>query len=184
MKPSRPPSLRDKLRRAVWNFARIAVFRCSPIYAHRWRVVVLKIFGAKIGRAAAVYPSVQIWAPWNLELADNVTIGPFADLYNVAAIKIGSGSIISQKAVICTASHDYNSPAFELLLGAVAIENNCWIAAEAFVCPGIRMKQGSVALARSVVTKHTNKFEIVAGNPARKIKIRSLGGINKLTHFS
>ncbi len=56
--------------------------------------------------------------------------------------------------------------------GDTIIGNDVWIGAEAMMMPGIRVGDGAVIGARSLVTKNIGPCEIWAGNPARLIKKR------------
>jgi hypothetical protein len=52
----------------------------------------------------------QIWAPWNLALGDCATVGHGVDLYAVDRIEIGAHATVSQRAFLCTATHDVDHP--------------------------------------------------------------------------
>lgn len=159
--------------RGIWQFAYISAFRFTPVPLHGWRSLVLRIFGARIGQKCKIYPSAVIWAPWNLILKNSVTIGPKANLYNVAEIELDNDVIVSQGSHLCSATHDHQSQDFSLLVGAIVIGPNAWIAAEAFVAPGVTIGRSAVIGARSTVTRPVTEFSIVAGNPAKVIGTRS-----------
>ncbi len=167
-------SLKNKFSRLLWNLARQILFRPfgSRLFI-KWRVLVLKCFGAKIEWSANVYSSVKIWAPWNLEIGKNSSLGPHVDCYNQGKITIGSNTIISQKTYLCASTHDYNQNDFPLILKPITIGNGVWVAADAFVGPGICIEDYAVIAARSAVVKNISKNTIVGGNPAKIIKIRS-----------
>jgi len=175
-----PPSVADKCKRGVWQLVCVVAFRFTPVTAHAWRRLVLRLFGAKIGDRCAIYPSVKIWAPWNLKTETAVTIGPDATIYNVGLIWIGQGAIVSQGAHLCAATHDFKNEDFALMVGSISIGPNAWIAAEAFISPGLTIGHSAVVGARSVVTRPVADFHIVAGNPAKVIGIRPNVGRNDL----
>jgi acetyltransferase-like isoleucine patch superfamily enzyme len=52
----------------------------------------------------------------------------------------------------------------------IHIERNVWIGFDACILPGVRIGEGSIVGARSVVTQDVPPFTIVAGNPARIIR--------------
>lgn len=131
--------------------------------------MVLKCFGAKIEWSSHVYASVKIWAPWNLELGANSSLGPKVDCYNQGKISIGSNTIISQKSYLCASSHDYTKPDFPLILKPITIGDGVWVAADAFIGPGVCIENNSVIAARAVVNKKVFKNSIVRGNPATSI---------------
>jgi putative colanic acid biosynthesis acetyltransferase WcaF len=99
-------------------------------------------------------------------LADGV------NCYNVAALRIGEDVVISQDAYLCTATHDYNDRSFPLLVAPIDIGSHAWVAAGAFLAPGITVHRGAVVGARSVVTASVPAWSVVAGNPARFVKSR------------
>src|SRR5690606_14161505 len=75
-------SFKNKLRRFIWSIVWQLLCRWNPKPLHGWRVLVLRSFGAKIGKKNFVYPSCRIWAPWLLMTEDIVTIGPNVEIYN------------------------------------------------------------------------------------------------------
>jgi len=103
---------------------------------------------------------------------DYSTLGPEVDCYNVDKVIIGKNSLISQKTYLCTASHNYKSKSFELITAPIIIEDNVWVAVDAYIGPGVTIGQGAVIAARSVLIKNVEPWTIVGGNPAKFIKNR------------
>jgi putative colanic acid biosynthesis acetyltransferase WcaF len=168
-------SLKNKISRLVWNLARLILFRpFASRFLKKWRVFILKCFGAKIEWSSHIYASVNIWAPWNLEIGANSSLGPKVDCYNQGKISIGDNTIISQKTYLCASSHDYTQKDFPLILKPITIGNGVWIAADAFIGPGIAIDDDAIIAARSVVIKNVDKNTIVGGNPAKLVKSRSV----------
>lgn len=165
-------SLGNRIKRIVWNFFYIIFFRYSPRPFHGWRAFLLRIFGAKTGKGVHVYSSVKIWAPWNLELHDECGIGDYATLYSQGKIIIGKRAIISQGSYICTGTHDYTKSGHPLITKPIVIGDQAWVAAEAFIGPGVTIGEGVVVGARSVVFKDIEPWIVVGGNPAKFIKKR------------
>jgi len=56
--------------------------------------------------------------------------------------------------------------------GDTCIENDVWIGHGAVIMPGIKIGNGAIIGARSVVTKNVEPYSIVAGNPAMEIRKR------------
>ena len=166
-------SLKNKISRLVWNLVRIILFRpfVSRLFK-KWRVFVLKCFGAKIEWSSHIYASVKIWAPWNLEMGVNSSLGPNVDCYNQGKICIGANTVISQKTYLCASTHDYTKIDFPLILKPITIGNGVWVAADAFIGPGVCIEDNAVIAARSVVNKKVEKNTIVGGNPAIYIKLK------------
>jgi putative colanic acid biosynthesis acetyltransferase WcaF len=140
---------------------------------HAWRAMLLRAFGAKMGPNCHFYPGSQVWAPWNLRCADQVTAGDGAEIYNPAPIQFGSHSILSQGAYVCGATHDFNDPAFPLLAFSMAIGPHAWICARASVGPGVNVGEGAVLGLGSVATRDLEPWGVYAGVPAVKVKERT-----------
>jgi len=136
--------------------------------------MVLRCFGAKLGRGCHIYPQVIIWAPWNLHCQNYVGIADRAILYNQALVSLGENVVISQGAHVCTGTHDYEDEYFSLITKPIFIGPNVWIGAEAFILPGITVGEGAVVGARSVVTKDIPSWTVCAGHPCKIIKNRIL----------
>ncbi len=171
---STPWTLRQRIMRAVWMLVGKPLFRAS---FHNWyglRVLLLKLFGAKVGRDVRIRPTVNIEVPWNLHLHDGVTVGDYAILYSLGMIEIGSRTIVSQYAHICAGTHDYTDRRFPLIRDPVVIGADAWIGADAFVGPNVKIGRLSVLGARSSVYKDMEPETVYVGNPARAIKKREL----------
>ena len=165
--------LKNKVGRFIWNIVYLFFFRpfSLPVF-NGWRVFILKIFGAKIGKGSIVYASAKIWAPWNLVLGEFVAIAGDVDCYNVDEIRIHSNTTISQYAYLCSASHDIYDPANPLITAPIEIMDQAWVAAGAFINMGVVVGQGAVVGARASVFKNVEPWTIVGGNPAKFIKER------------
>jgi putative colanic acid biosynthesis acetyltransferase WcaF len=96
-------------------------------------------------------------------------LGPSVDCYSVDQVRLGPNAVVSQRAFICTASHDYRSPGFPLITAPIEIGENAWIAAEAFVGPGVKVGASAVVGARSVAVRDVLPGTVVVGNPARAV---------------
>lgn len=175
-----PPSLTDKAKRGLWHIVWLLAFRPTPVQLHFWRRFILRLFGAQIAPLAAIYPTVRIWAPWNLQIGAAATVGPEVNLYNVAPIRIGEDAVISQGSHLCTATHDHRAVDFALMVGQIEVKSNAWVAAEAFLAPGITIGESAVVGARATVTKSVTDYTIVAGNPASIVAKRPENACNNL----
>ncbi len=167
--------LKNKVARLLWQFAYILFFRpfASRLFKH-WRIFVLRCFGAQLSWQAHVYANVKIWAPWNLQMEAYATLGPGVNCYNQGYISIGAHSTISQISYLCASSHDFTDPHFNLILKPISIGSQVWVAADAFVGPGVTIGEGVVVGARSAVFKDVEPWTVVGGNPAKYIKKREI----------
>jgi len=169
-----PHSLRNRLARALWGIVWLALFRPTPRICHNWRRLLLRLFGAKIGRGVHVHSSARIWAPWNVQMGDHSCLGSDVDCYSVAPIVIGPHATVSQYCFLCTASHDIEQPDLPLVASPIEIGEGAWVAADAFIGPGVKVGVGGVVGARSSVFRDVAAWTVVAGNPARFLKQRIL----------
>jgi putative colanic acid biosynthesis acetyltransferase WcaF len=140
---------------------------------HPWRCFLLRLFGAKLGKAVHPYPSARIWAPWNLEMGDHACLSEGVDCYCVARIRIGAHSTVSQYSFLCSASHDYTKASMPLVMAPISIGGWVWITSGVFVGPGVTIGDGAVVLARSSVFTDLPAWMVAKGNPAVPVKERS-----------
>lgn len=167
-------SLRNRLARLVWHTVYLVAFRPSPRVLHGWRNTLLRLFGARIGKSVHIYSSVKIWAPWNLQIGDYVGIGDGVNLYCMDRIQIDDFAVISQGAHLCTGSHDFNRPNFQLITAGIVVGARAWICADAFVGMGVVIADGVVVGARGLVCRSIPEaWTIWAGVPARQTGVRN-----------
>ena len=171
---SSPWSFREKVGRALWMILGQPIFRLSFHNWHPFRVMLLRLFGAQIGRRVAIRPTADIEVPWMLQVDDDATIGEHAIVYSLGRIRIGRRSVISQYAHLCAGTHDYTDPTFKLIRAPVIIGDDVWVGADAYVGPGVHVGDLSVIGARSSVYKDMPPAKVCVGNPARPVKDRVL----------
>ncbi len=167
-------SLGNRILRVIWGLSWLVLCRFTPPPLHGWRRLVLRLFGARVGKGARIHASVAIWLPANLDLGEDCLIGPRVRLYNQGRISIGARAVVSQGAHLCASSHNVRDPHFQLVLRPVSIGDGCWVAAEAFIGPGVTMRQGSVLAARGALFDDAKADTVYRGNPAEAVKPRGL----------
>ena len=161
----------EQLKRVIWGCCKpLFHFSWRPLFG--WRNFLLRCFGAKIGKAVHIYPSADIYFPWNLEIGDHSSIGEHARIYNLGKVSIGKETTISQYAHLCAGTHDYSDKSMPLIKSEIKIEDQAWVCADAFIGPDVTVKEGAVIGARAVVVKDTDAWTVYAGNPAKAIKKR------------
>lgn len=165
-------SLKNRLARLLWGMVYTLFFKFSPRPMHLYRITILRLFGAKLGKHCHVYPKAKIWAPWNLEMDDYSCLADDVICYSQANIRVGEKAIVSQGTHLCAGTHDYEDPDFQIFAKPITIEQKAWICADSFVGPGVTVGQGAVIGARSVVTKSMPAWMVCAGNPCTPIKPR------------
>jgi putative colanic acid biosynthesis acetyltransferase WcaF len=169
-----PYRVSERLMRAAWTVVNRTVWRLPRGWG--WRRWLLRRFGAKVGRGAIFRASAQVFHPWLFEIGEYSTLGPGVVIYNLGPVTIGSHTTISQDCYVCAGTHDYTVAHLPLVRPPIVIGSGVWVAAQAFVGPGVTIGDNCVIGARAVVAKDVPAGVIAAGNPARVIKARPMNG--------
>jgi galactoside O-acetyltransferase len=116
-------------------------------------------------------------------IGDNVHIAAFCSLIGKAEIRIGDFANLSSRVAIYSSSDDYSGfsmtnptipDKFKAVVHAsVVLEKHVIIGCGSVILPGIRLEEGCAIGALSLVNKDCAPFEIYAGNPSRRIGVRS-----------
>jgi putative colanic acid biosynthesis acetyltransferase WcaF len=160
------------IKEALWLAVSLFLFRLCPVRFYGLKRVVLRAFGAQLGRGVVVKPNVKITFPWKLTVGDHVWLGEECWLLNLDQIVIGNNVCISQRALLCTGSHNYKLPTFDLIVKPIVVEDGAWIGAAAWVGPGVTVGSHAVLAAGSVATKDLEPDGIYQGNPAALVRQR------------
>ncbi|WP_313528135.1 putative colanic acid biosynthesis acetyltransferase [Shinella sp.] len=168
-------ALRFRLMRLAWLITWRCLAAWTPSPFHPWRNLLLRLFGAKLDPTAIVHGSTVIWWPGNLVMGRNASMGPGVICYNVAPVTLEALAIVSQRAHLCTGTHDIQQTSFPLVARPIVLRRKAWVAAEAFVGPGTEVGEGAVLGARGVAVKALEPWTVYAGNPARAVASRRSG---------
>jgi putative colanic acid biosynthesis acetyltransferase WcaF len=158
----------DYLRRGLWALVQ-PLWRCSPRWCWGWRRALLRLFGAQVARGVRVYPAARLHQPWHLVIGPRCTIAWNTTLYALGPIRLGADVVISQGAHLCAGDHDIRDPNFPVLKPPITLGDGVWIAADAFIGPGVVIGERAVVGARAVVMRPVPAAAVVAGNPARVV---------------
>lgn len=157
----------------LWWTVQATLFRGSPQFAYRYRAALLRLFGAKVGKKVVIRPSATITYPWKVEIGDYAWIGDDTVLYSLGDISIGAHAVVSQRSYLCAGDHDYRAPDFKIRGQQITIGEQCWLAADTFVAPGVSIGAGSVIGARSSVFSDLPANMVCIGSPCRPVKTRA-----------
>jgi putative colanic acid biosynthesis acetyltransferase WcaF len=171
-----PESFRGKSKIAIqiWWVVQATLFSWSPQFLYAWRVFLLRLFGAKIGRNVKIRSTVKITYPWKVKIGDYSWIGDDCMLYSLGDITIGSHVAIAHKVYLNTGGHEYNKKTFDIFFKPLVIEDQCWITTDVYVAPGVTIGKGTIVSARSTVLKDLPAGKICVGTPAIPIKDRMM----------
>lgn len=140
----------------------------------RVKALILRLFGAGIGKNFVIKPAVNIKYPWFLTVGDNVWVGENAWIDNLAAVVIGDNVCISQGAMLQTGNHDYSRSSFDLRIEPIHLKEGVWIGASSVVCPGVTCDSHAVLTVGSVATGDLEAYGVYQGNPAKWVKRREI----------
>jgi len=157
-------------KRTLWAWVQATLFACSPSRCFAWRRLLLKAFGARVGAACRIERSVRVTHPWLLTLGDRCTLGAGVKVYNLGAIRVGDHTVISQHVHLCAGTHDFRDPHFPLVRSEITIGRSVWVAADAFIGPGVTLGDNCVVAARSVVVTDVANNALVGGNRAKVLR--------------
>jgi putative colanic acid biosynthesis acetyltransferase WcaF len=166
-------SLSNRLLRAMWSITWLLLASWTPPPLHPWRRFLLRLFGAQIASTARIYGSSRIWYPPNLEMGAYSVLGWNTICYCQDKITLKDFANVAQWSHLCAGTHDIDDPGFQLITKPILIERHAWIAADAFVGPGVTLGEGSVLGARGVAFKDLEPWTVYAGNPAKIVRKRS-----------
>jgi len=164
-----PWSVGDRIRMLLWSGAWTIFCRWTPKPLNPWRLLILKLFGARLSGTPFVHSRARIQIPWTLVMQHRACLGDGANAYSLADIVIEEGATIAQEAYLCAGTHDFSVVEIPLQTAPVRVGAHAFVGARAFVLPGVTIGMGAIVGACSVVTKSVEENAIVAGNPAKVI---------------
>ena len=158
----------------LWLWVNAVFFNHGLALFNGFKIILLRLFGAKIGVGVVIKPSVSIKYPWFLTIGNYVWIGEKVWIDNLTNVTIGNNVCLSQGVMLLTGNHNYTKPTFDLIIGEIILEDGVWLGAQSVVCPGITCKSHSVLTVGSMATKNLESYSIYQGNPAIKVRERKI----------
>jgi putative colanic acid biosynthesis acetyltransferase WcaF len=155
---------------ALWLAVKWLFFLNPVPWPSAIRVPLLRAFGAKIGERVVIRSNVNITFPWRLEVGNDVWLGEEVLILSLAQVTIESDVCISQRAFLCTGSHNFRAENFDLITKPITVRGRSWVAAQAFIAPGVEIGEGSMVAVGSVVSQSVPAKTLVRGNPAVVVK--------------
>jgi putative colanic acid biosynthesis acetyltransferase WcaF len=171
-KPTRgssPWTTQQRLGLLAWEFTWSLFCVWTPKPLNRWRLLILRLYGAKIEATPFVHQRARIQVPWNLTLGSGSSLGDRTTIYSLDEVIIGRRAVVGQESYLCTGTHDLSTVDLQLVTAPIVVGYDTFIGARAFVMPGVSIGFRAVVGACSVVTRDVLPDTIVAGNPARPL---------------
>ena len=165
-----PTSVR--LRTFLWRVVWCVLFRTTPKPLNGWRLLLLRLFGARISGRPFVAAGSFVTMPWQFEMHDRACLAPGAEVYNLGPVRLEHDCTIAQQVYLCGGTHDVDDPNLPLVVGEIIVGPHVFIGARAFVMPGVHIAEGAVIGACSVVTRDVPEYAVCAGNPCRVLRGR------------
>jgi putative colanic acid biosynthesis acetyltransferase WcaF len=156
----------------VWYIVNYYIFYSRFPFPSRFKVALLRLFGAKIGVGVVIKPLVRIKNPWRLIVGNYCWIGEEVWIDNIENVVIGNNVCLSQGAALLTGNHDYSISNFPPRYEKIELEDGVWICGKAIVCPGVVCRSHSILTVNSVATRELEAMKIYTGNPARFVRDR------------
>jgi putative colanic acid biosynthesis acetyltransferase WcaF len=171
-----PPGFRGKdvIRVQLWRSAQATLFRLSPRVMYGFRRLLLRAFGAHIGRGVLIRPTATVTYPWNLTVGDYSWLGDDTVVYNLAPVDIGANVAIAHRVYLCTGYHSITRLTFDIGGSPILVGDEAWLADDVFVGPGVSIGRGAVIGARSSVFKDMPEGMVCHGSPCRPEKRREM----------
>ena len=163
-----PWSLNAQIILLLWRVIWRLCCAWTPKFFNPWRLIILRIFGAKIEGLPFVHSTARIEIPWHLTLQHRACLGSKVNAYSLGLLEIHEGATVAQEVYLCTGTHDFESANLQLVTKPIIIEKNVFIGARTMVLPGVTIRNGAVIGAQSVVAKDIPPNEVFGGNPAKK----------------
>lgn len=143
----------------------------------RARALIFSIFMEKVGKRTYFSRNVVILSPRNVKIGSDVTINVGCRLDGNGGLDIGDFSMLGTNVTVLTAGHKFDNVNLPMKSQGnwtkkTKIGCDVWLGNNAVIMPGVVLGDGAIVGANSVVTKDVKPFNIVAGSPAKVIKIR------------
>lgn len=141
------------------------------------RMLVYKVFAKKMGKGVLIKRNVKVYFPERLEVGDYASLNENVVIDASGGVEIGDHTRIAINAAIISQSHNYSRTDIPLKLqgkelGRVVIGRDVWIGCNSIILYKVTIGDGAVVGANSLVNSDVEPYTVVAGSPAKKIKMR------------
>jgi maltose O-acetyltransferase len=129
------------------------------------------------GKGVRIYGRLQVSAPGNVVLGDNVHINDNAFLRAEGGLSIGENTHISRNLVVYTMNHQYEGARLpydeQKILKPVSIGRNVWIGMNVCIVPGVTIGEGAIIGMGAIVSQDVPPLAVIGNPPPRILKERA-----------
>ena len=140
-----------------------------------YRLFFAKLYMSKCGQNCNIQKQTSFSS--RCKIGDNSGIGKYSVLHG--PITIGNNVMMGPNCTIYTQNHAFGDLSIPMNRQGfseekpVFIEDDVWIGGHCIILPGVKIGQGVIIGAGSVVTRDVPSYAVVGGNPANIIKFRN-----------
>ena len=136
------------------------------------RALLSEIIGGEIDKSTTVFIPFYTNFGRHIKLGKNVFINHACSFLDLGGITIEDEVQIGPRVNLITENHPLEpDDRKSLLLSGILIKRNAWIGAGATILPGVTIGENAVVAAGAVVNKDVAANTVVAGIPAKVIKV-------------
>ena len=154
--------------------ARRITFELNTAYRSQEEIreLLTRLFGYEVPSTLRVFPPFYTDFGKNITAGKNVFLNTGCTFQDRGGITIGDGTQIGQNVVLCTLNHGIAPEERHITYPLpIVLGKNVWIGAHATVVPGVTVGDNAIIAAGAVVTKDVPANAIVAGVPAKVIRM-------------
>lgn len=164
---------KEKIKLIVWRLVDFFLFKPSLVVFSRWRIFLLRLFGARIGHSCFISPKATIFVPWKVQIGNCSSLDDYVICSrSIGKIIIGDYVSISAGVHLVPGGHDIRSRGFENNATFLKIEDGVFLGADSFVGRGVTIGKFSVLGSRAAAYKDIPENSVAVGMPAKVIRER------------
>lgn len=161
-----------------YSYASNLFFGLLNLLPHPVRWLAFRALLGRMGRGVLIDYGVYFRYPRDIEIGNHVSINRGCEFITSSdlrsRIRIGDHVAMAPYVRLYAAGHDYRHLSLPDTAGDITIEDHCWIGAGSVILQGVRIGEGAVIGAGSVVTRDIPPYSVAAGVPARVFKQREV----------
>jgi acetyltransferase-like isoleucine patch superfamily enzyme len=155
------------------------ILRSIPNIFWIFKIFFIKHNLNKIGSNFHFGPNCLFYDPNLIEVGNNVFIGDRSMISTNVKVSIGNDVMFGPEVMVLSGDHNFSivgKPMRSVKEGGknfpIIIENDVWIGAKSLILKGVKIGEGSIIGALSLVNKDILPYSINVGNPCKYSKAR------------